>query len=148
MTTTISTQRCLDHKRIIFLRWSLRNSCFFCKNYTLLPSSYVHLQQNIDNLFKAGPALVVVPVVPWNHSFFEKGPMEPSDFWDVVQCKHINFKFAAIGTTRFEFTAPALQRDTFWKKSWLKWAWKSLLKCFHGEPFVCPKSPKSNHPDI
>ena len=50
-------------------------------------------------------------MVPSNHSIFEKGPMEPPDFWDVVLRNHINFKFATIGTTRFEFTAPALLCD-------------------------------------
>ena len=33
----------------------------------------------------AGPALVVVPVVPWNHSIFEKGAMAPLHFGDLMQ---------------------------------------------------------------
>ena len=33
-----------------------------------------------EQWYFTGPALVVVPVVPWNHSIFEKGAMEPLDF--------------------------------------------------------------------
>ena len=39
--------------------------------------------QTLTTIGNAGPALVVVPVVPWNHSIFEKGAMEPLDFCEI-----------------------------------------------------------------
>ena len=61
-----------------------------------------------DLALVSGPALVVVPVVPWNHSIFEKGAMEPLDFLDLVKWNHSIFKFGTVGTTRFKLIAPAL----------------------------------------
>ena len=56
----------------------------------------------------AGPALVVVPVVPWNHSIFEKGAIQPLDFWDLVKCNQSIFKYANARTTGFKLIAPTL----------------------------------------
>ena len=36
--------------------------------------------EKFESHFQSGPALVVVPMVPWNHSIFEKGAMELLDF--------------------------------------------------------------------
>ena len=54
------------------------------------------------------PALVVVPVVPWNHLIFEKDAMEPLDFCDLEQWNKSILKYANIGTTGFKLIAPAL----------------------------------------
>ena len=51
---------------------------------------------------------MVVPVVPWNHSIFEKGAMEPLDFCIYMQWNQSIFKFASFGTTGFKLIAPAL----------------------------------------
>ena len=56
----------------------------------------------------AGPTLVVVPIVPWNHSIFEKDVMEPLDFWDLTLWNQPIFKFATFGTTWFKLIAPTL----------------------------------------
>ena len=40
----------------------------------------VEFYLNERNNVIAGLALVVVPMVPWNHSIFEKGAMKPIDF--------------------------------------------------------------------
>ena len=53
-------------------------------------------------------ALVVVPVVPWNHLIFEKGAMEPLDFGDLVQRNQLIFKHGYGGTTKLKLIEPAL----------------------------------------
>ena len=51
---------------------------------------------------------MLVPVVPWNHSIFEKGTMEPLDFLILMQWNQSILKFASFGTTGFKLIAPTL----------------------------------------